>query len=108
VYRIIFLRAVAAIAGGMIANRKGRGMLAWSVLCFIFPPLILLILILQPKLARGKTRTCPYCSRVIYKEDTVCRYCKRELPIELVQCKACGNFVPDKDYCLQCNRKLKV
>jgi len=95
------------LVGGFIANKKGRDKFFWAILCFIFPPVILVILLLQPKVSTGKTKRCPYCSKVIYEKDSVCRHCKRELPINLVQCKECGSFVPEKDYCMQCNKKLR-
>ncbi len=105
-YFPFFVRLIAALAGGAIAHNKGRDKFGWGALCFVFPPLVVAILFLKPKLAPGKTKRCPYCSRVLYKEDNVCRYCSREQPIELVQCRNCGNFVPEKEYCTQCNRKM--
>jgi Double zinc ribbon domain len=105
-YFPFFVRVIAAIAGGALANSKGRDKFSWGALCFVFPPIVVAVLLLKPKLALGKTKRCPYCSRVLYKSDNVCKYCSRELPIELVQCRSCGNFVPEKDYCTQCNRKM--
>jgi hypothetical protein len=100
------VRLIAAVAGGLLANGKGRGKFGWGIACFVFPPLIIVVLLLGPKLARGKTKRCPHCSQIVYKTDTTCKHCGRELPIELVQCPQCGNFVPEKDYCMQCNRKI--
>ncbi len=105
-YFPFFLRLIAALAGGAIAHGKGRGKIGWGVACFVFPPLIVAVLLLGPVLAEGKTKRCPHCSRIIYRTDTACKYCGRELPIELVQCRNCGNFVPEKDYCVQCHRKM--
>jgi RNA polymerase subunit RPABC4/transcription elongation factor Spt4 len=105
-YFPFFLRLIAALAGGAIAHSKGREKFGWGVACFVFPPLIIAVLLLGPRLAAGKTKRCPHCSRIIYRADITCRYCGRELPIELVQCRHCGNFVPEKDYCVQCHRKM--
>ncbi len=106
-YNRILLFLIAGIAGAIIANKKGRSLVIWGLSCFVFPPLILIITMLPPKLARGKTRICPQCSKIVYREDTVCRYCRKELPIELVQCTSCGSFVPDSAYCVNCKRKLR-
>jgi len=102
---LIFL--LAGLAGALIADKKGRDKLIWFLFCFFFPPLLLLLLFLPLKLAGGKTKQCPFCSRVVSAGDTTCKYCKKELPIEMVQCPGCGSFVPDKGHCIKCNRELK-
>jgi hypothetical protein len=102
---LIFL--LAGLAGGLIADKKGRGAILWFLLCFVFPPMLFLLLFLPLKLATGKTKQCPFCSHVISAKDITCKYCSKELPIEMVQCPGCGSFVPDKGYCGQCNRELK-
>ena len=102
---LIFL--LAGLAGALIADKKGRDKLIWFLLCFFFPPLLLLLVFLPLKLAGGKTKKCPFCSRVVSAGATTCKYCKKELPIEMVQCPACGSFVPDKGHCIKCNRELK-
>ena len=45
----------AAVAATSIANRKGRGR-AWGVLSFLFPP-TLLVLLLMPSRRKGELRT---------------------------------------------------
>lgn len=106
-YRLFVLRLIAGLIGGVIAYKKGRGALLWALLCALFPPLIVAVLLLSPRLAPGRTRQCPYCAAIVYRRDTQCRSCKRELPIELIRCGACGSYVPDKEYCTQCHKKLK-
>lgn len=91
----------------MFAEKKGRSKLTWFFLCLIFPPIILVLIALPPQPARGGTKRCPYCSNAVGKKDTVCRSCNKELPIDMVRCGSCGSFVPDKDFCIQCNRKLR-
>jgi hypothetical protein len=98
---------IAGLAGALIADRKGRDKLAWGLFCFFLPPLVLLLFFLPPKVAGGKTRRCPYCAHIVSLNNTACKFCKKELPIEMIRCAACGSFVPDKEYCIQCNRKLK-
>lgn len=107
-YRILILRAVAGVVGGYVAYRKGRSMLIWGVACAVIPLAVLVVLFLPPVLTKGQTKRCPHCSRIVPAGDTICRYCKKELPIELVQCRECGNFVPVRDYCSSCHRKLKT
>ncbi len=102
---LIFL--IAGVAGALIADKKGRDRLIWFLLCFFFPPLLLLLFLLPLKLTAGKTKQCPFCTRLISAKDDICRYCGKELPIEMVQCPGCGSFVPDRGYCIQCNRQLK-
>jgi RNA polymerase subunit RPABC4/transcription elongation factor Spt4 len=105
-YFPFLLRLIAGLGGGAIAQSKGRNTFGWGAACFVFPPMIVVVLLLGPRLAAGKVKRCPYCSRIVYRDDTTCRYCGRELPIDLVQCGHCGNFVPEKDYCTQCHRKM--
>jgi RNA polymerase subunit RPABC4/transcription elongation factor Spt4 len=105
-YFPFILRLVAALGGGALAHSKGRNKWGWGIACFVFPPLIVVVLLLGPMLAAGKTKRCPYCSRIIRHADNTCRFCNRELPIELVQCSHCGSFVPEKEYCTQCHRKM--
>lgn len=106
-YRVLLLRGLAAIVGWSVAKKKGRDPFLWAVLSFILPPLALLVMVLRPKLAEGRTKLCPNCSKVVYKDDTVCRHCERDLPIDMVRCPHCGNFVQDRDYCMQCSKKMK-
>ena len=107
-YRIIVFEVLVGILGSIIASKKGRNPLLWGLLCFIFPLLILVIGIAPPLVKSGKTKQCPYCRKVLQESDTECRYCGKEMPINLVQCKECGSFVPERDYCMQCHRKLRV
>ena len=104
----VLFQGLIAILGSIIASKKGRNPLLWGLVCFIFPLLILVIGILPPLRKTGKTKQCPYCGKVIQESDTECRYCRREMPINLVECRECVSFVPEKEYCMKCNRKLKV
>jgi len=105
---IIVLQLLVGILAGIIASKKGRNPLLWGLVCFIFPLLILVIGIAPPLVKTGKTRQCPYCKKVLRESATECRECGKEMPINMVQCRECGSFVPEKDYCMQCNRKLRV
>lgn len=105
--RVIIFQILAALAGGFIARNKGRNYILWALLCFVFPLLVFVIFILPARVVQGKTKRCPYCSGIIHQDDPACRHCKKELPINLVQCKECGSFVPDKEFCMQCNRVMR-
>ncbi|OGW32821.1 MAG: hypothetical protein A2X59_10470 [Nitrospirae bacterium GWC2_42_7] len=105
--RILIIQIIAGIAGSIIAAKKGRNYFLWFLLCFIFPVSVLVILLFPPVVAKGRTKRCPFCSRVIHENAPVCKYCKKELPIDLIQCHRCGSFVPEKEYCMNCNKKLK-
>jgi RNA polymerase subunit RPABC4/transcription elongation factor Spt4 len=107
-YRIMLLRVIAGVVGGYIAYRKGRNMLLWGVACAVVPLVVIVVLLLPSVVTKGQTKRCPNCSRIIPAGDAVCRYCKKELPIELVKCSECGSFVPQRDYCSSCHRKLKI
>jgi len=98
---------ISGLAGALIANKKGRSTLRWGLICFFVPPAVFLLFFLPPVVAEGKTKRCPYCGHVLPSKDTSCKFCKKELPIEMIRCTACGSFVPDKEYCIHCNRKLK-
>jgi RNA polymerase subunit RPABC4/transcription elongation factor Spt4 len=106
-YRFIVFQALVGILGAVIASKKGRNTFLWGLLCFIFPLLVFVIGFAPPLLKSGKTKQCPYCKRVLQETDTKCRNCGRDMPINLVLCRECGSFVPEGDYCMQCNRKLR-
>lgn len=106
-YRFFVLQLIAGLLAGTIAYRKGRNYIVWAVLCFFFPPLVIMLLLLPPVLSGGRTKQCAYCARIIHESDAVCKYCSREQPINLIQCKQCGSYVPEKQSCEQCARKVK-
>lgn len=105
--RLLIFQVLAGLIGSIIAKKKGRNYIVWFLLCFIFPLLVIVIVILPALMVKGRTKRCPYCSKIIKDEDAVCVHCNKELPINLVQCKECGSFVPEKEFCMQCNRVIK-
>jgi hypothetical protein len=106
-YRFLLIQVLIGILGGIIASKKGRNPVFWGFFCFIFPLSVLVVGILPPRLKSGATKQCPYCKKVIRESATECSSCGKEMPINLVQCKECGSFVPEKDYCMQCRKRLK-
>jgi hypothetical protein len=106
--RVVLFQVLVGILGAVVAAKKGRNPFVWGLVCFIFPLVIVVLGFLPPVLKTGRTRLCPYCSKMLQESATECKYCGKEMPINMVQCKECGSFVPEKDYCMQCNRKLRV
>jgi hypothetical protein len=105
--RLVLFQALVGILGAVIASKKGRNPVLWGLACFVFPLLLLVIGILPALLKPGKTIHCPHCKKVLQESATECEYCGQEMPINMVQCRECGSFVPERDYCMQCNRKLR-
>jgi RNA polymerase subunit RPABC4/transcription elongation factor Spt4 len=100
--RILVLSLLAAALGAWVAVKKGRNWIVWGLLCFFFPLSFIVLLVMPRVLARGLTKRCPECGRVIPHDAVNCEYCKRELPIEMVQCPRCGKFVPEGQECPDC------
>lgn len=107
-YRFIVFQVLIGILGAVIASKKGRNPLVWGLLCFIFPLLIFVIGMAPSVRSGGQTRPCPSCGKAIRASSTECGYCGKEMPINLVRCRECGSFVPEKEYCMKCNRKLRA
>ncbi len=99
------IRAVAGIAGGLIAAGKGRSFLVWSLLCFVLPLLIIVILFLPSIKISPAERRCPACRHPLGRHEDSCSQCGRQKPIELVRCKACGSFLSEHETCTTCSRK---
>ena len=89
-YRFVVLQVLVGILGSIIASKKGRNPFLWGLVCFIFPLLILVIGIAPAMVKTGKTRQCPYCSKVLPESATECRYCGKENEGDAVYCKNCG------------------
>jgi len=102
--RLVVLQLIAGAIGGFIAAKKGRNILFWALVCFLFPLLTIIISFL-PTLKAAAQRQCPGCSHPLDKNDLACRNCGWKRPIELVQCRKCGSFVPEHEDCPNCNRK---
>jgi hypothetical protein len=105
--RLLIISIAAGVVAAMVANQKGRNWLFWGGISALFPFMLIVLLLLPPALASGLTKKCSYCAEIIRHEATVCKHCHKELPIEMRQCPNCGMYVPDKDYCTECNRSLR-
>ncbi len=102
--RYIIIQLIAAAVAAFVAERKGRNWIIWGIACFLFPFSLVILAFLPPVLAKGVTKPCPECGRIIRHGSTVCGYCKRELPIEMVQCPRCGKYVPEGQSCPDCTQ----
>lgn len=102
--RLVVLQLIAGVIGGLIASRKGRNMLFWALLCFLFPLLTIVIAVLPPLKLAAQKAVCPGCSRPLDQNTHTCRNCGWKRPIELVQCRKCGSFVPEHEDCPTCGK----
>ena len=74
-YRYFIIAIIAGIIGGIIARKKGYNQIVWFILCAIVPLLIVVILILPTKVAKGLTKMCYNCAEIIKEEAMFCKHC---------------------------------
>jgi RNA polymerase subunit RPABC4/transcription elongation factor Spt4 len=103
--RLIVIQCIAGVIGAIIAAKKGRSILIWSLLCFIFPFFTIVISVLPSLQQQTVGKRCPSCSRPISPHETACRHCSRSTPIELVKCSRCGSYIPEHEKCPACDQK---
>ena len=81
---IIFI--ILGLIGSRVAVYKRRDVILWFILCAIFPPTIIFLLFLKPKiLERHEIKQCPFCKAFIRWDAITCEHCGRllkEPPIE--------------------------
>jgi len=104
--RLVVLQLIAGAIGGLIAAKKGRNALFWTLACFLFPLLIIIISFLPSRHPETPMKRCPQCLRRLDSDEDACRDCSGKKPIELVQCRACGSFVPEDTACPECGKKI--
>jgi len=89
IWYLIFM-VLGFFLGVEIAIAKGRSGALWGLLCFLFPFLVL-ILIVQPKtekrqvdeeqkktkigIKRGDLKSCPDCAEAVLQAAKVCKHC---------------------------------
>lgn len=65
----------AACVAASVSRSKDRDVGGWTVLSFLFPPLLLVLLILPA----ANRRTCPMCAEAVHKRAAICKHCGTEL-----------------------------
>ena len=103
--RFLVLSLVAGILGAIIADRKGRDWLTWSVACLLFPFAIIILIGLPVVPKQGITKRCPKCGSIMGARESACPRCGSDSPIEMVECKECGVFVPPGEKCPSCGKR---
>jgi len=77
---IFLLFGLPGLVGGWLAWTKGRNLLGWFLLCFCFPPTLMVILFHKPlREVSGHYRQCPACREFLKWRVTVCKYCNADL-----------------------------
>jgi hypothetical protein len=75
----IFIAAffgVPAIAGGWLANCKGKNLFLWVPLSLLFPFLVLVLWLQKPDHeVTGHYRKCRSCGEIYPWKLSACRYC---------------------------------
>ncbi len=72
---------IPGIVAAWIAHTKGRNRLGWFLLCFFFPPTMMMLIFQGPlREVVGHYRQCPSCSEFQSWRNTACKYCGAEIP----------------------------
>lgn len=71
-FLLVFYLVVPTV-GGIVASNKSRCVLCWVIACFLFPLMVLVILVL-PKVEPA-SKTCPECAETVLADAKVCKHC---------------------------------
>ncbi len=78
---IFIFFGVPGIIAARLAFTKGRNPLGWFLLCFFFPPTLMVLLFQGPlREVPGHHRQCPACHEFLPWKNTVCKYCGAPQP----------------------------
>lgn len=83
VLQYLFVLIFFVLPGGIgawTAYTKGRTWPLWLVLCFLFPPTLVVALFQSPaREVAGHYRKCPKCGEYSKWRETACRFCQTPL-----------------------------
>jgi hypothetical protein len=81
VFLIFLVVIVSGACGGFLATNRGRSVIAWCLLCALFPPLLLVIYLAGPLCeVEGKFRRCANCGAFVKWHEPACRHCRTKQP----------------------------
>ncbi len=67
---------IPGIVAAWIASTKGRTILGWFLLCFFFPPTMMMLIFQGPlREVAGHYRQCPSCREFLPWKAIGCKYC---------------------------------
>lgn len=76
-FLVFLVLIVPGVTGGVMAANRCRNVVAWCLLCALFPPLLLYIYFAGPLCAvEGKYRNCSGCGKLFKWAEPVCPYCR--------------------------------
>lgn len=80
---ILIIALIFGVVGAVIASGRGRNAFGWFILCFLFPLIGLILLLLLPPLEgvlkESERKACPKCAEYVRKEALVCKHCSYSL-----------------------------
>ncbi|GBD98620.1 hypothetical protein BMS3Abin07_00644 [bacterium BMS3Abin07] len=104
--RVLIISLIAGMVAIIVANKKGRNVLVWFLVSFLFPLSVVILFFMPPLVTQGKTKRCPDCGAIMSEGVDVCRSCNHEMPINMVKCPSCGVIVKDQGTCDSCGKPL--
>lgn len=81
VFLVFLVVIVSGACGGVLAANRGRSVIAWCLLCALFPPLLLAVYLSGPLCeVEGKFRRCANCGAFNKWHEPVCGQCRTKQP----------------------------